>query len=231
MNELVEKNLNIATILSKKYAIAKVCAQEDLYQEAVIGMIKALKNYDSSKGEYRARAYVFAERSIQKYIHANSHFFKYHGAACEKMFWKTGTVKLAYEWGEEAVDRLCEKENISRDKMDKLFLFLNAKPKKIGDGNLESTTMFYSACYNQAEDNLQKEDLKLEIAKALSHLSPKQELILRELYFSDEPKTMAVVAEKIGVSRQRVDQIQKSAIEKLKNILLKSPSFQDLISK
>ena len=96
------------------------------------------------------------------------------------------------------------------------------------DDNTEDAKMFFSAVYDHPEEDIDDKALKHEIARALKALTPRQALILKELYFGDEPKTMQAVADELGVSRQRVDQIQKQSLAILKSKLLASPTFRAL---
>lgn len=48
-NELIQRNLYIAEILSKKY-INKGIEYEDIYQVASLGSIHAIERYDITKG-------------------------------------------------------------------------------------------------------------------------------------------------------------------------------------
>ena len=225
--QLVEENLNIAQIITRKYSFGCPSKRDDIYQEAVAGMCYATINFDPDKGEFRARAYIYAERAVQKYLQ-NQTFFKYTSNNYLKNFWKSTDIKLAYERGDEAVEEFCEKQKISKKSLDRVMCFLNAKPisfHKLEDNDSEDAKLFFSAIYDHTDEELDKKTLKREIARALKALTPRQALILKELYFGDEPKTMQAVADKLGVSRQRVDQIQKQSLAILKSKLLASPTF------
>lgn len=226
-NHLVADNLNIAQLLTKKYSYSCPQKKADIYQEAVVGMCRAVENFDPTKGEYRARAYVYAERAIQKFLQKQS-FFTYNNATYLKTFWKGTDIKLAYDRGDEAVEELCSKNKVSRDSMDRVMRFLTAKPisyHKASEEDSEDAKMLFSAIHSNCEEEIDKQALKKEIARALGKLKPNQANVLKELYFGDEPKTMQAVADELGVSRQRVDQIEKKALAILKKELLRSPAF------
>ena len=71
-NELIQRNLYIAEILSKKY-INKGIEYEDIYQVASLGLIYAIERYDITKGfEFSSFATPTIIGEIKKYFRDNS---------------------------------------------------------------------------------------------------------------------------------------------------------------
>ena len=67
-NELIQRNLYIAEILSKKY-INKGIEYEDIYQVASLGLIYAIERYDITKGfEFSSFATPTIIGEIKKYF-------------------------------------------------------------------------------------------------------------------------------------------------------------------
>ena len=240
-NELLTKNFNVARRVAKKYALSQPSKYADFLQEAYLGMMKALEKFDANKGEYRARAHVYAERAIQNYIKDKETMFNWQGAEYNRLFWKTSKIKLAYEQGEEAIAALCEKENVTKEVLDDIMIFLEAKPCSYhsygkgttlehDEGKKEDTMLLFSAAYDNIEDEIDKKKLQAIIKKALKRLPDYHREVLEAMYFGPEPKTMSAVAEERGVSRQAVDQVQKKALERLKTILLNNRTFLELVN-
>lgn len=238
-NELVTKNMNVARHVAKKYAITQPSRHADFLQEAFLGMMKALEKFDANKGEYRARAHVYAERAIQNYIKNNESMFNWQGAEYNRLFWKASKIKAAYEQGEEAVESFCEKENVTREDLDQIMIFLESKPcsyhsygknkkEERDEGKKEDMMLLFSATYDNTEEEIDKKTLKDVIQKALNKLPKYHREVLEAMYFGAEPKTMSAVAEERGVSRQAIDQVQKKALERLKTILLNNRTFCEL---
>lgn len=229
--QLVTENLNIASRLARKYALTMPHKKDDFYQEAVIGIINAANSYDGSKGEFKPIAYMYAKRQVQAYLKQTVGFFRYSGLAYRKLFWKTNNLKMAYEQGEEAIQKFCEDEGITEEQFEKVYKFLSATPhgypqsEEVGD-----KWLLFSATYNPAESDIDTATIKQEISAALAQLPPKHAEVLRMMYFNEEPKTAAAVARLWNVSRQRIEQIENTAIAKLKKILITSPTFKDLVA-
>ncbi|MDO9338675.1 MAG: RNA polymerase factor sigma-32 [Caulobacter sp.] len=57
------------------------------------------------------------------------------------------------------------------------------------------------------------------VAKALNVLSPRELTIVRARRLSDEPRTLEALGEELGVSKERVRQVEHAALEKLRRAL------------
>lgn len=63
-------------------------------------------------------------------------------------------------------------------------------------------------------------ELKRKIAFALKYLTPKEKQLIKMIYGIDqEPSTPSEIWDELGVTRQRITQLKKSALSKLKDIL------------
>jgi len=65
------------------------------------------------------------------------------------------------------------------------------------------------------ETELEEVELATELRKALTKLTPREEKILREIYFED--KTEQEIAEEQGVTKTRINQISRKALNKLRH--------------
>ena len=70
-----------------------------------------------------------------------------------------------------------------------------------------------------AEDMLMKQFMKEDLDKVLDGLSPRENQVIRSRFGLDDGrmKTLQEIGELIGVSRERVRQIESCAFRKLKN--------------
>jgi len=71
------------------------------------------------------------------------------------------------------------------------------------------------------ENQLQTNDMKLNIIKWLQELNPKQREVLARRFglLGHEPATLEDVGVEIGLTRERVRQIQVEALKRLKEII------------
>jgi RNA polymerase primary sigma factor len=68
-----------------------------------------------------------------------------------------------------------------------------------------------------ADDTLLKDSLRTHLSACLDELDPKEEKVLRLRFGLDEedPKTLKEIGEMMGLSRERIRQIEAQALEKL----------------
>jgi RNA polymerase sigma-32 factor len=74
----------------------------------------------------------------------------------------------------------------------------------------------------QAARNEERARLALRVQDALSELSEREQLIVRSRLMSDEPETLEGIGEKLGVSRERVRQLESRARQKIHDRLAAS---------
>lgn len=90
-----------------------------------------------------------------------------------------------------------------------------------GDSDDEMTLKDKIPGKTTPEGEIEKSELKTELALALSYLDPReQEILMRKTGFIDlttfKPESFEQIGNSLGLSKQRVQQIYKRAIEKLR---------------
>lgn len=60
-------------------------------------------------------------------------------------------------------------------------------------------------------------------------LEPREQKIIQERFLSEDPKTLDALAKLFAVSRERIRQIEKNALGKLKKFCLETKSMEDFI--
>jgi len=76
--------------------------------------------------------------------------------------------------------------------------------------------------HNQEDQLLQREEqtlLAARVQQALGRLNERERRIVRDRILSDHPLTLQELAEVYGISRERIRQLEKNALEKLKGML------------
>ena len=59
------------------------------------------------------------------------------------------------------------------------------------------------------------------IASALSELSPREQTIVRERRLSESTRTLESLGDSLGISKERVRQIEQEALNKLRHAILR----------
>ena len=205
----------------------------DLIAEGNLGMMQAVKRYDPDRG-FRLATYAmwWIRASIQEYIlHSWSLVKLGTTAAQKKLFFNLRRIKgriQAIEDGDlspETVKKIAtELEVPESDVIDMNRRLagpdhsLNAPLRGDSDGAGEWQDWLEDGGDNQEETLGEMEELGLRrdlLTSAMSHLTARERDILQERRLREEPATLEELAQKYGVSRERVRQIEVRAFDKL----------------
>lgn len=203
---------------------------EDLVQEGNIGLLKAIKNF---KPGFNARLYTYAliwiKSEIQSYIIKNWKIVK---AATtnnlRKLFFNfKGTQKELLESGvskNDLISNIAIKLGVSEDEAREMQNYLIGNDVSLSlDVHDENENSFDIPDYNTPEITYIEKDENLKLNKALQNalqqLKPKQREVLELRFFSEEKKTHKEISEKLGVSAERVRQIEVESLGKMKKLL------------
>lgn len=223
LNKLVQSNLRYVVSVANKY---KNCGLSllDLINEGNIGLIQAAKRFDPEKGVKFITYAIWWIR--QALMHALAE--------------QSGTVRLPikqagilYKIGEKYQEILHSqnKEPTSEDIAKELnmpaeeiesilrvyrnYLSLNTP---LGDGDETSyLDLMESQDSLTMEDHLLRASLAKEIEEILKELSEREKKILKMRFgFEGEPMTLEEIGKKMGLSRERIRQIEEKAKLRLK---------------
>lgn len=225
--QMIRSNLRLVISIAKRYSNLGV-PLSDLIEEGNIGLMKSVDKFDPNRGfrfsTYAAwwikqgisRAIIDQGKMIRVPVYMNEEILKYK-KAIEEM---THKLKRKPRLGEIAkklqvpVDKIKELEG-SIAKMSSL----DAPIGEDGDGQvkdiIEDNSM--AAPDEQLEVFFNKERAKM----ILTTLSERERKII-EMRFGlgdGETYTLAEIAEKLGVSRERVRQLEEATIKKLRQVI------------
>ncbi len=219
----------------------------DLIAEGNLGMMQAVKRYDPERG-FRLATYAmwWIRASIQEYIlHSWSLVKLGTTAAQKKLFFNLRRIKgriQAIEDGDlspENLKQIATELNVPEsDVIDMNRRLagpdhsLNAPVRADGDGAGEWQDWLQDDADDQEETLGEMEELGLRrdlLNSAMSHLTPRERDILQERRLRDEPATLEDLAQKYGVSRERVRQIEVRAFEKLQTQMKASAQERKLL--
>jgi RNA polymerase sigma-32 factor len=226
-HKLVVSNLRFVVKIAYEYADYGLRIM-DLIQEGNIGLMQAVKKFEPEKG-YRLISYAvwWIRAYIQNFIIKSWSLVKIGTTqAQKKLFYKMGQVKkkLGIDTvGDEDIHAIARtlhvKDQEVRDMNGRLSgrdLSLN---NVIGDDD-DATYIDFVAEEPSQESGLIDEQetarLKTDIKRALTLLNEKESYIITHRVMASKPKTLAEIADRFQISRERVRQIEEGALKKLR---------------
>ena len=229
-NEIVEKNMGLINFwvgrMKRSHLIPISGLEiEDIYQAGVIGLMRAIDKFKWRKG-YRFSTYAipWIKQAITRTIYSQSNIISIPIHKTELITRYRRTKRELYQELQRppSILEIAIRMDVDTAKIDCLEeikdpLSLEAPFHKEDENNtlidvLEDKKIIHPLV------KLAREDLKKELARALSFLNPRERKILIMRFWAEDGKgyTLNEVGRVIGITRERVRQIQKIAIEKLR---------------
>lgn len=208
---------------------------EELIAEGNVGMMQAVKGYDPDRGFRLATYAVWWIRSaIQSYIiHSWSLVKIGTTTAQKKLFFNLRKLKKQIsarenqELSPEDVRVISEKLNVPEEevvhmntRMTQATLSLNAPLSK--EREEEWQDWIPDETQNQEILVLEKQEVERKqelLRQSLKRLSSREQFIIQKRHLSEEHATLEELAQELGVSRERVRQVEVQAFQKLRKFL------------
>ena len=204
--------------------------QADLIQEGTIGLMKAVKRFNPHKKVRLSSFAVYWIRAeIHEYIFKNWKIVKVATTKAQrKLFFKLKKAKsniyqsLTNEQAKVIADDLGVKEKDVIEMESRLQL--NDVAFAVNDDEDAYSPEHYVADPGKNPEQLvlsdkSQEDQHKRLYQALSSLDQRSIEILQSRYLKEEKETLHTLADKYGVSAERVRQLENKAIKKLKERL------------
>jgi RNA polymerase sigma-32 factor len=226
---LVTSNLRLVVKIALDYKRVWMQNLLDLIQEGNIGLMKAVEKFDPDKNvKFSYYASFWIKAYIIKHLMDNWRLVKIGTTQAQrKLFFglKREKQKLRDMGFEPKPELLSKRLGVSQKDVVEMDQRINgwdvSLDAPLTDDTDTARIEFLNTPSESLEDQISKKEIKVLLQRRITEF--RKEMNQRELdifdqrIFAEDPKTLAEIGNTYGISRERVRQIQKNIIAKLKN--------------
>ena len=221
--KMIEHNLRWVAKIALRY-INRGVALMDLIEEGNLGLIHAVEKFDPGFG-FRFATYAtwWIRQSIERAIMNQSRTIRLPVPIAKELnAILRARQKLGYDAGEMGEDEIAQSMGITLDRMRET-LHRNEKLLSL-DAPLDIDPTLSLGEFIPDEQNpppdriLEQVEMQRIVAECINELSTKQRGVIEKRYGLNGEETMTLdqIAQTLGVTRERVRQIQKEALGQLR---------------
>lgn len=231
--KLIEKNLRLVVSVAKKYRGASPgLSLEDLVQEGNLGLIKAVDRFDPERG-YRFSTYAthWVRQAVGRAVANKGRIIRVPVHQGEKIREARGVrndllATLGREPTEDEIAKMLgwTPEEVHLTMTSTADATSLDRPLLAGDGTVLVGDFVVDEMSSEATENVVR-DLEISHLKAIVETLPercRQVVIRRYGLDGREPATLAEIGGELGVTKERVRQLQHEAERRLKYGIRKS---------
>lgn len=240
-NLMMERNLRLVIPTAKRFQRSGIELM-DLIEEGNLGLLQAIEKYDPSKG-YRFSTYAiyWIEQYIRKYIEEQSGSIKIpsHAWGNLKRWFKAWNTLKEENGRDPSLQEMARELDLTARQvkaiMDTLSAATGVDSLTMTVGEEEEMTL-EEVLSDDGKGNphdvfLRSENMQVMQQSLLSLDERDRQIVtMRFGLLDNEPKTLGEVADKMGLSRERVRQIEDRAVSQLRKDALRAGLLEMQVS-
>lgn len=239
LHRLVTAYMRLAISMASKYR-RYGAPMNDLIQEAGVGLMKAAEKFDPDRGvRFSTYAVWWIKASIQDYVMRNWSMVRTGSTSSQKaLFFNMRRVQAQLEREAAAQGQALDKHQLLQLIATEVGVPL--RDVEMMDGRLSGSDFSLNATQSVDEEGREwidtieddgaqaaetveeqhdRELLRGWLAQAMAALNERETLIVKERKLRDAPRTLESLGEELGLSKERVRQLEAAAFKKMRKHL------------
>ena len=239
LHRLIKAYMRLAVSMANRYRRYGV-SQTDLVQEASLGLMRAAEKFDPDRGvRFSTYAVWWIKASIQDFVMRNWSLVRTGSTSTQKsLFFNLRRVRANIEREASKSNEVIDRERLHQEIAEQIGVPI--RDVKMMDGRMSGSDYSLNAVQASDEDGREwidtiaddsdlvedqvatsHDNAKLSdwLVQAMSALSDREKMILTERKLRDEPKTLETIGTELGLSKERVRQLEVAALKKMRAYL------------
>ncbi|MDD6728616.1 MAG: sigma-70 family RNA polymerase sigma factor [Eubacteriales bacterium] len=209
--EMIKSNIGLVHSIANRFR-GRGADYEDLFQSGCVGLIKAVDNFDASKG------FAFSTYAVPVIMGEIRRIFRDGGAIKVSRSLKEKAIKA------QSIREKFIKKELREPTVSELSDILNCSVEETAEIlNVITPMISLNSCGEDGDDTLdipidESEQLfdRISVHQMLSHLDETEQAIIDMRYYKGY--TQSKTAKKLGVSQVQISRKEKAILQKLRNM-------------
>jgi RNA polymerase primary sigma factor len=224
-NRMIQANLRLVVSVAKRH-IGRGVSLPDLIQEGNIGLMQAVRKFDHRRGcKFSTYAIPWIWQAVNRTVNDKSRMVRLPGHVVDELT-KLGRVRnsLAQKFGRQPTERELISETRLPSRKIKLLLEMISGgtvslDAPVGEDGCQLGDLIADQGAPQPEDQATASFLREELSRSLESLTSRERRVI-ELRFglgNERSRTLGEVGTELGLTKERIRQIEKEALTKLRH--------------